>query len=54
MQVKSGCDSHQVIPVMDNEGLEATCGLRFDPVLEDEAQDSTGHLRAMLVKDAYP
>jgi len=30
---------------MDNEGLEATCGLRFDPVLEDEAQDSTGHLQ---------
>ena len=32
---------------MDNECLEATCCLRFDPVLEDEAEDSTGHLRVI-------
>ena len=29
---------------MDDERLEATSRLRFDPVLENEAQDSTGHL----------
>ena len=29
---------------MDDERLEATSCLRFDPVLENEAQDSTGHL----------
>ena len=29
---------------MDDERLEATSCLRFYPVLENEAQDSTGHL----------
>ena len=33
-----------ISPVVDYERLEATSRLRFDPVLENEAQDSTGHL----------
>ena len=33
-----------ISPVVDDERLEATSRLRFDPVLENEAQDSTGHL----------
>ena len=31
-------------PVVYNEGLEAGGGLSLDPVLEDEAQDTAGHL----------
>ena len=33
-----------ISPVVDDERLEATSRLRFDPVLENEAQDSAGHL----------
>ena len=34
-----------VIPIVDDECLEAAGCLRFYPVLEDEAKDSTSHLK---------
>ena len=33
-----------ITPVVDDECLETTGGLRLDPILENEAQDAAGHL----------